>query len=80
MDIKNIWGKNLPPPLPYTHVEVQKILERENHHTYWRLQLPILLNKMKKKGFAQQNINTNNTPAIFQILKNSYERVAHVAW
>ena len=33
-----------------------------------------------KKGFAQQNINTNNTSAVGLIVKNGYERVAHVAW
>ena len=33
-----------------------------------------------KNGFAQQNINTNNTYFVGQIVKNAYERVAYVAW
>ena len=32
-----------------------------------------------KKGFAQKNINTNNTSAVGQIVKNAYERVSRVA-
>ena len=62
------------------HVEVQKMSERDNYHTYWRLHLPMLLNTMEKNGFAQQNINTNNTSAVGQIVKNAYEHVARVAW
>ena len=33
----------------------------------------------QKKGFAQQNINTNNTSVIVQNIKSAHERVAHVA-
>ena len=33
-----------------------------------------------KKGFAQKNINTNNTSAFGPIVKNAYECVNHVAW
>ena len=61
------------------HVEVQQIPEIDNYHTYWRLHLPMLLNTIKK-GFAQQNIKTNNKSAVGQIVKNAYERVAHLAW
>ena len=50
------------------HVEAQKLLERENYHTYWRLHLPKLLNTTKKV-FAQKNINTNNTSTVGQIVK-----------
>ena len=39
----------------------------------------ILLNTIKK-GFAKQNINSNNTSTIDQIVKNTYEYVARVAW
>ena len=62
-----------------SHVEVQQMPERENYHTYWRLHLPILLNTIKK-GFAKQNINSNNTSTVDQIVKNTYKRVARVAW
>ena len=30
------------------HVEVHQIPERDTYHIYWRLRLPILLNKIKK--------------------------------
>ena len=33
-----------------------------------------------KKGFAQKNINTNNTSDVGQILKKEYECVSHLAW
>ena len=56
------------------HEEVQQISERDNYHTYWRLQLPMLLNTMKK------SINTNNTSVVGQIVKNAYKRAICVAW
>ena len=34
----------------------------------------------EKNEFAQQNINTNNTSDVGQIVKNTYEHVARVAW
>ena len=30
------------------NAEVQKMLERDNYHTYWRLHLPMLLNTILK--------------------------------
>ena len=33
-----------------------------------------------KTGFAQGNIDSNNTSAFFQIVKNTYDHVARVAW
>ena len=60
------------------HMEAQQILERDKHHTYWRLHLPMLLNT--KKRFTQKSINTNNTYVVGQIAKITYGRVAHVAW
>ena len=62
------------------HVEVHRISERENYHTYCRLRLPMLLNTINKKVFAQKNINNSNTSVVCQIVKNTYKRVAHVAW
>ena len=59
-------------------VEAHQIPERDQHHTYWRLHLRMLLNTIKK-GFSQQNINTNNTPVVGQIVKNVYKRVALVS-
>ena len=60
-------------------MEVHKLSERDNYHTYWRLHLSMLLNTTKK-GFVQQNINNNNTSTVGAIVKNSYERVARLAW
>ena len=50
------------------HVEVQKVPERDKYYTCRRLHLPMLLNKIKN-GLAQENINTNNTYVVGQILK-----------
>ena len=61
------------------HVEDHQMSERDNYHTYWKLHLPMLLNTMVKNGFEQQNIDTKNTSAIGQIVKNSYERVSFVS-
>ena len=33
-----------------------------------------------KKGFSQQNINTNNKSVFGQIVKSAYKRVARSAW
>ena len=60
-------------------MEVHKISERENYHTYWILHPPMLLNTTKK-GFAQKNINTNNKSAIGKIVKSAYKSVAQLAW
>ena len=62
-----------------THVKTNQIKERYKYNTYWKMHLPMLLNTIKK-GFAQQNIKTNNKSAVGQIVKNAYERVAHLAW
>ena len=62
-----------------SNVEVQKISERDSYHTYWILNLPMLPNTIKN-CFAQQNMDTNNTLAVGQIVKNVYEHVACVSW
>ena len=44
-------------------------IKRKNHK-YWRLQLPMILNTIKK-CFAHKNINTHNTSVIGKMLKNN---------
>ena len=44
-------------------------IKRKNHK-YWRLQLTMILNTIKK-GFAHKNINTHNTSVIGKMLKNN---------
>ena len=61
------------------HVESHQTPEKDKHHTYWRLHLLMLLNTIKK-GFSQQNINTNNKSIVGQIVKSAYKRVVCLAW
>ena len=53
--------------------------ERDKYCTHWILHLPMLLDTIKE-GFSKNNINSNNTSAVGQIVKNAYECVARVAW
>ena len=57
----------------------ENVRKRQLSHIF-ETALTHLLNTMKKNEFAQQNINTNNTYAVGQIVKNTYEPVARVAW
>ena len=50
------------------HVEVHQKPKRDKYRTYWRLQLLMLLNTIKKI-FSQKNINTNNTSDVGQMIK-----------
>ena len=59
-------------------MEVCKISERDNYHTYWTLHIPRLLNTIEK-WVRTENINISNTSTVGQIIKNAYKRVARVA-
>ena len=60
------------------HVEVQKMSERENYHTYWILHLPMLLSTIKKR-VCTEKYKYQQYIAVGQIVKNACERVAHEA-
>ena len=51
--------------------QLSHILENAPTHT---------TEKNEKKGFAQKNINTNNTSIVGQIVKSANERVARISW
>ena len=55
------------------HVEVHQKPKRDKYRTYWRLQLLMLLNTIKKI-FSQKNINTNNTSDVGQMIKIAFKK------
>ena len=57
------------------HVEVHQRSERYICYIYWIINLPMLLNTIKK-GFAHKNINTHNTSDIGLIVKITYKHVS----
>ena len=51
------------------HMEFHQSPERDKYHTYWKLQLTIPLNTIKKRIYTE-NLSTNNASVVGQICKN----------
>ena len=70
--IKNSYTNYNKCRSPADNIKIQTSHKLEN--------VPTHDTEYNKKGFAHQNINTNNTSVIEKIVKIVYERVALIAW